>query len=455
MPSNFQSTCGLAVSPKMSFYNTKACKEAVELVEKKWKNVDLNDQQFELAQPQSIEFQSFKLADFSYDLWLNTEPEGFSTSRIISPAPLILCLSNLHFIADGDTRQHLTKILGFPGDEREQLKSHQWLVYAYSRLCDQPRPSKVRPVQKVIIRGYEPSAMDQNLQNAYDRYAVDLKCLHSEPYFDTIDQTIDHLVSKQSSGKMKSLLPSGCTFDKTVDLAIMTSIYFEPEWMNLCPLGLATLCDFDVQNAAGLAKVFKLPSIKSTVRADYGEFSECIISGYEFKWSSLTIYFFKPNNNLTLPEMEKALTGSKLISYIREVAKRRFFKKYDVDTQIPLFTLENHVELKPALEKMGLKNLCDQEECNLYRLCPKRNKNYALSMAFQHVAIKIGLRSGNFRHLIKEPKKIIPDYVPTRKQFHLDSAFLFVVYEFNTGLILFIGRVIDPTASYVGGEQLL
>jgi len=78
----------------------------------------------------------------------------------------------------------------------------------------------------------------------------------------------------------------------------------------------------------------KISSYVQQVRADYGQYRKFIVCSFEYRWSNLAAFFFKPRAPYNVNTLMWELTGEELLAAIREISRQRFTKNHVVDVSL-------------------------------------------------------------------------------------------------------------------------
>ena len=137
-----------------------------------------------------------------------------------------------------------------------------------------------------------------------------------------------------------------------------------------------------------------------------------------------------------LDSLEGSLNSDKLNNI------RNTMKKQPLTVHIPKFGFESNFDLIPLLRELGVRDAFDENKANFAGMTDKQVfLSKAKHTAFVDVhekgteAAAVTVAIGQLQSGPPEPKH----------EFTADHPFMFVIQEKSTGIILFIGHVMDPT----------
>ncbi|MBD3423873.1 MAG: hypothetical protein GF417_05515 [Candidatus Latescibacteria bacterium] len=278
---------------------------------------------------------------------------------------------------------------------------------------------------------------------------------------------INSWVEEQTKGRIKDIFqPGDPDKDKWIRLVLANTIYFLGAWKEpfkdshtaertftlttgekiKTPIMINS--DFDegrygAFNADG--SFFRTPRMLDRGQKDlYPDSDGFAILEMPYKECGLAMLVIAPNSPEGLPNIEEQLNQKNLSEWIERLRSRK------VHVWMPKFKMEYKSNLGKTLRTMGLELAFNQKKADLSGISEIRpvQRLYiskVIHKAFLEVdekgteaaaatTVELALTSGI------EIRTRIP-FIPT---FKADRPFLFVIRDVNNGLILFMGRVINP-----------
>jgi serine protease inhibitor len=282
---------------------------------------------------------------------------------------------------------------------------------------------------------------------------------------------INAWVEKQTRERIKDLVPKDAV-DKSTKLVVANAVYFKGEWAEpfdaketkVRPFFLAEgavrvpTMYHDHLKAGRYAAFRKDGSFFATpqmVSVDGGDPKKLYPDrdGFEvlelpYKGDELSMVVLLPRSVDGLPALEKKLNSANLAAWTGKLRAR------PVNVLLPKFKLTAPFDLKKALVALGMKRafrsplLEDGAQFDgMTTARDPKDKLYisdALHKAFVEVSEKGTEAAAATALLLKsEEKKLL--MVPFTPTFQADRAFVFMIRDRQTGSILFLGRVINPS----------
>jgi serpin B len=252
--------------------------------------------------------------------------------------------------------------------------------------------------------------------------------------------TINTWVEDKTEDRIKDLIPGG-VIGPTTRLVITNAIYFKGDWVKQFDKNKTAVAEF--RTAPG--KTVKVPMMQRTDEDAiylYAENNDLQILSMPYEHSTgkkLSMVVLLPNaDNLTPAE---AYLSADTLSALQQSAESRRVKVY-----FPKYTLKTKYSLPKLLGAMGMptaftgnanfsgmdgtKNLLISDV--IHQAFVDVNEEGTEAAAATAVVMRLAAAPAN------------PDPVPV---FRADHPFIFLIQDDETGSILFMGRVVNPTGS--------
>ena len=245
-------------------------------------------------------------------------------------------------------------------------------------------------------------------------------------------KAINRQVEKDTNRKIKELF-SADSFDASTELVLVNAIYFKGKWKT----------KFD-KKATRKSKFHISPS--KTVDADMmkvqGKFAVTSIKGTKakaiqlpYKGDRYHMIIILPDERNSLDEIDKDLEK---IQFSKEVT---FDKPSTYVVSIPKFKIEAKYDLVENMKQLGIKDLFTQGKANLSGFTGDKGL-YASAMV-QKAFVEVneeGSEAAAATGLVVSSRSLT---MPA--SFICDHPFEFFIKDSKTGLVLFNGRILDPS----------
>ncbi|MGB9707194.1 MAG: serpin family protein [Microgenomates group bacterium] len=248
--------------------------------------------------------------------------------------------------------------------------------------------------------------------------------------------TINNWVEDQTNDKIKDLIPQGLINELT-RLVLTNAVYFKGEWIKQFNEKDTKDEDFRISKNNSI----KVPMMQRTdeeAKFNYAENDKLQILEMPYSGEELSMLILLPKND-DLATLENLLSAKKLSEWKKDLKNQR------VKIFIPKFKLETKYSMAGDLKAMGMPTAfrpgADFSGMNgakglyigevIHQAFIEVNEEGTEAAASSAVVFMLGAAPGQ-----KTPK------IPI---FRVDHPFIFLIQEKSTGIIIFMGRVINPT----------
>ncbi len=279
---------------------------------------------------------------------------------------------------------------------------------------------------------------------------------------------INNWVSEQTKGLIRDLFrPGSIRPDSRMVLA--NAVYFKGSWVKPFPkrltqdreftgiegekfkvpmmahpkLGYARYAAFN-----GDGSFFETPKFKKKDQKNYypNQDGFSLLEMY-FKGGTLSLLTLTPQSHDGLKRLETQLTQERMNSWVSHLDRR------DVNVHYPKLHLEDLLNLKQTLSKLGLKKAFDPRP-GMADFSGMLNESSSHQPLFVDSLVQksyvtldeVGVEAAAATGVAVGQKAVVGDvpFVPT---FKADRPFVFLIRHRESGTVLFVGRVLDPRKS--------
>ena len=248
-------------------------------------------------------------------------------------------------------------------------------------------------------------------------------------------QTINRWVEDKTREKIKDLIAPG-SLDPLTRLVLVNAIYFKGNWASPFKPEQTTPADFFVTPEAPVPA----PLMTQTRRFPYAEFDDCQVLKLPYVGGDVSMLVVLPREKDGLAVLEAQLTPEKLAEWRADLVER------EVRVFLPKFKLTwGAARLNQPLLALGMADAFSETRANFSGMDGQLNWLYiglVLHKAFVEVNEEGTEAAAATAVVMKARAMPVPPPV-----FRADHPFLFLIQEEETGAILFLGRVVDPTKS--------
>jgi serpin B len=248
---------------------------------------------------------------------------------------------------------------------------------------------------------------------------------------DGVRQEINNWVSQQTNNKIKDLIPAGAMDDAT-RMVLVNAIYFKADWAN----------EFDPANTKD-APFTLLDGTQVTSKQMSDHFSGVPYASGD-GWQAIELPYVGDTAamDLIVPEaghfqdFETSLDASELDTIIKSM------QPVTIQLAMPKFSFRSTFDMGGQLAGLGVSDAFDTNSADFSGMTGKRDLYITKVVHQAYIAVdEKGTEAAAATGVVMGLTAImIPD-----KQLTIDHPFLFVIRDVQSGQILFVGRVMDPT----------
>jgi serpin B len=370
---------------------------------------------------------------FAFDLYrLLSESDD---NLFFSPYSISAALAMTYAGARGDTEREMAEALCFllPQD-----RLHAGFNALDLALTEAPEPREDRtgdPFRLTIANAvwgeqqYE--FLPEFLDTLAENYGAGLQLLDFTNSFERARETINAWASDETEGRIPELLSRG-TIDSMTRLVLTDAIYFNASWF--FPFPKEDTQDGAFHRLDG-AEV-QTPMMRISEELGYGETGGAQIVPLPYEGRAYAMYVILPPE-AEFDAFEGRLDGATLDAMIGQIGPSL------VHLTVPRFEFDSSFDLPEALKELGMVSAFSPFEADFSGMDGTRNLYISEVVHKAFVAIdeegtEAAAATGVVGRTLSRP--------PRSATVVLDRPFLFLIRHVDTGTIIFLGRVLDPTA---------
>lgn len=261
-------------------------------------------------------------------------------------------------------------------------------------------------------------------------------------YYDGMVSTVDFVseqgvnainswVKKSTNDKIGEVLGPGST-DVLTLLVITNAIYFKGEWQHPFEPGYTADSDFYVNE--GKKATVKMMNVRiSPISHMQNDLVQMIELPY--KGDRLSMLVLLPSEKHQILRLEENLSASNLDRWKAQMSETM------AEVYLPKFAADTDYDLKAILTQMGMILPFDEDRADLGGIAYK--PGIYIDTAVHKAAVEVNERGTEAAAATAATAKLQSGPPVT---FRADHPFVYMIVDNHTGQILFMGRVVDPTA---------
>ena len=307
---------------------------------------------------------------------------------------------------------------------------------AYRSLLDALTPGEDAGYQLHVANalwGQESYAwLDEFLQVTQDNYGAGLREVDFVGQTEQARQTINAWVEEQTNDKIRELLPPGILTPETA-LVLTNAIYFKGDWAS--QFDPDATADAPFHTSAD--ETVDAPLMHQEDTFGYAEDENVQILSLPYVGDELSMVVILPKQVDGLADAAGQLSPDALSGMITGLQER------EVVVYLPKFTMTSEFGLGEVLQSMGMTDAFAFDNADFSGM--NGGRDLFISAVIHKAFVDVN-EEGTEAAAATGVVMGVTSVPPPPPVFRADHPFLFVIRHNETGAILFMGRVMDPTA---------
>ncbi|MCX5752024.1 MAG: serpin family protein [Candidatus Krumholzibacteria bacterium] len=359
---------------------------------------------------------------FGVNLYKELVGEKPGTNVFISPASIGFALSMTMNGAAGGTRDAMAKTLGLAGSGIEAASAADSILIG--RMNDSIRAVRLSVANSLWAR--RGVRFKEDFLRCNKRYyGADIRALSTAA-------AINDWVAEKTNDRITKIVD---TIDPGTILFLINAIYFKGTWSKEFDKNLTREEPF---NLAG-GSTSRRPMMRQSGRYDYldGEGFQAVRLPYGD--GRIGMYVFLPAGNSSLEQFHEGLTGEKLIGWIGDLAERAG------TVRIPRFRLEYEATLNRSLSALGMAIAFDTDRANFTRMFESVGTNAYIHEVRHKTFVEVN-EEGTEAAAVTSVEMRATSAMVEKPPFEMivDRPFFLAIVDGKTGLVLFMGSIVNP-----------
>lgn len=379
----------------------------------------------DMAEPQSIK-EAVNLNNiFAFEMFSNLA-EGKQENTFFSPYSISSAFSIVYEGARGTTQDEIRSVFHFIKDDQTRRN------YTHAILSELNKPDQnytLSSANALWVQDKFP-ILKEFTDVAETYYLAKTENLDFVTHSEDSRQTINKWVEEKTNDKIKDLLPQG-SLNELTRAVITNAIYFKGNWKTQFDKNSTQDEDFKISEQ----DTVKVPMMNIRKYFNYASTDDQQILQMPYVGDNLSMLVMLPKNN-DLQSLEKKLSVTNLNEWKTKLTRK------EVQVSLPKFTFNTKYSLNDNLTSMGIPSSFDPNKADFSGITGKKDLyiDFVFHQAFVAVDEKgteAAAATGVGMGLTSAP--------PEPEIFRADHPFIFLIQDDNTGMILFMGKVVDPT----------
>jgi len=361
---------------------------------------------------------------FAFDLFsqLNKSDKG---NIFYSPYSIFTALATTYEGARMQTADEIKSVFHFP--ENNILRPNSAAIYNHINKKD--KPYKLNTGNALWVqKNYK--LLDKYLSTVEKYYGGKVANLDFSEKAEKSRQTINAFIEGKTANRIKDLIPAGF-LDASTKLVLTNAIYFKGTWVWEFDKADTREEDF-MTTPTNAVKTPMMYLENDKAKFSYADVGDLQILELPYKGNDISMLILLPTENLNA--IEPSLTIEKLKVWKNQMKEEKLDSIY-----LPKFKFDTKYYMAKTLSNMGMPSAFDNADFSGINGYRDLFIDEVIHQAFIEVDEK-GTEAAGATTVSMQDYVALP-----RTVFNANHPFLFVIQEKETGNILFLGRVSDPT----------
>ena len=372
---------------------------------------------------------------FGFELYAKVRSDQKS-NLVISPASISTALAMTWGGAKNKTAEQMKQVMHLDGTPAEVMDASGKLT---ASLTDKSRPVVFRIANRLF--GEKTYQFDASYLSATEKaYGAPLQSVGFKTDADKSRTLINGWVEKQTENRIKDLIPSRALTSDT-RLVLVNAIYFLGDWNN------------PFEKKGTQPRPFQFSPTETSDVATMNQTGAYKIASQDgltalelpYKGGALSMLVLLPDAVDGLDAMEAAMTDTKLAAITAALKSER------VSVLLPKFTIDppSSLRLKQHLTGLGMKAAFNRAAADFTGIAnpPNPEDRLFISEVFHKGFIRVDEKGTEAAAATAVPMARVGGMPAKPRVFKADHPFGFVIRDNASGLILFMGRVVRPSAA--------
>jgi serpin B len=361
---------------------------------------------------------------------------------VLSPYGVSSSLSMLLAASDGQTRKEVLAVLGVSASEEHRFHEAQGELLRWLATADDARPHRL-DIASAIFTQHDHDPLLNFVKLLETHYAAQPHLVDFVSQSATARKVINDWAAEMTRDQIRDVV-SPDEVNSQTRLVLANAVYFKGDWEQA----------FEQSRTA--PEPFYLSAdkkIDAPMMHQYGNFAfthqdKVRVLVMPYRGDELSMALLLPDDRDGLGALEERLDGASLARWLAAATEN----KVSLSVSIPRFRFDDSHDLEAPLKRLGMLTAFDPTAADLSRIDGVRptpanaGDRLFVDRIRQRAMIEVN-EEGTEAAAVTTTKKVESTAARAAPYFRADHPFLFLIRENSTGLILFLGRVADPSAN--------
>ena len=346
-----------------------------------------------------------------------------------SPASMFVAFSALYEGARGNTADQMQQVFGFEPDLQARYNATAHLMSSVNR----DDPNATLEMANALWPALWFAPYDSYVDAVRSVYLADVERV------DFTGGGVDRInawASENTNGRIPKVLKQSDVGPNTA-IVITNSIYFKGTWVTQFSEDETRESDFWMNPTESVMVDF----MNVRAKFDYAKVDDAQVLRMPYEGDRLSMLAILPDGRDGMSGLDSTVSTMQIEQW------RQDMRLQEVIVSVPKFTTETHYGLIEPLSNLGVVDAFNPDTADLSGIVNITSRNLYVSKAFQDAYVDVneeGTEAAAVTTIISKFASASPSPQPPR--FTADHPFIFIIQDDESGAILFMGRLSDPTA---------
>ena len=365
--------------------------------------------------------------DFAVDFYRQVSDND--NNIFFSPTSMYMAFSMLYEGARENTARQIQQVFGF--DPNEALRHNATAHIMASVNQDDPHATLNLANAIWIADWFAPyDSYTDIIRNTY------LASAEKVDFMDKNDgiKRINKWASENTQGKIDKVIIKK-DVNKDTAMVINSAIYFKGTWLTQFPAEDTKKSDFYGNGAESTSTDF----MNVHNMFDYSSMDGVQVLRMPYDGGRLSMLILLPHDADGIRQLEETLSAGQIERWMAGL------RNQEVTVSVPKFETRVNYKLNELLIAMGMEDAFNPRSANLTGIAKvEPDRNLYVDKASQDAYVKVN-EEGTEAAAVTTIVVMADSLPPPPPRFIADHPFIFIIQDDESGIILFMGRVSDPS----------
>uniref|UniRef100_A0A8C6HXL1 Serine (or cysteine) peptidase inhibitor, clade I, member 1 n=1 Tax=Mus spicilegus TaxID=10103 RepID=A0A8C6HXL1_MUSSI len=386
-------------------------------------------------------FPEETITEWSVNMYNHLRGAGEDENILFSPLSIALAMGMMELGAQGSTRKEIRHSMGYEG-----LKGGEEFSFLrdFSNMASAEENQYVMKIANSLFVQNGFHVNEEFLQMLKMYFNAEVNHVDFSQNV-AVANSINKWVENYTNSLLKDLV-SPEDFDGVTNLALINAVYFKGNWKSQFRPENTRTFSFTKDDESEV----QIPMMYQQGEFYYGEFSDGSneaggiyqVLEIPYEGDEISMMLALSRQEVPLATLEPLLKAQLIEEWANSV------KKQKVEVYLPRFTVEQEIDLKDILKALGVTEIFIKD-ANLTAMSDK--KELFLSKAVHKSCIEVneeGSEAAAASGMIAISRMAV-----LYPQVIVDHPFLYLIRNRKSGIILFMGRVMNPETMNTSGHD--